>query len=225
MKKFMFVLLSALFLSGCINITEEIFLEKDGSGKYLMTLDMEKMQEMLEMFKTLSPDSTQTKDLNMSAMDSIQNTMGDLASIPGITEYKKEKKGNTYLFSFRFKDVKALNDAMKKRNEKQVDKGDMYSYSPGNFSFNDTTAFGLNDAMNELNKEAGSDSTQAAMEMFKGMMGDMTYTTIYHFPGRVLNYSNKDAKLDTDGKTLRLELNMMDKEKVSTLRNKVTYQK
>jgi len=186
---------------------------------------MEMMQEMLEMFKTLSPDSTQTKDLNMSAMDSIQNTMGDLASIPGITEYKKEKKGNTYLFSFRFKDVKALNDAMKKRNEKQVDKGDMYSYSPGNFSFNDTTAFGLNDAMNELNKEAGSDSTQAAMEMFKGMMGDMTYTTIYHFPGRVLNYSNKDAKLDTDGKTLRLELNMMDKEKVSTLRNKVTYQK
>jgi hypothetical protein len=86
------VLLSALFLSGCINITEEIFLEKDGSGKYLMTLDMEKMQEMLDMFKTLSPDSTQTKDLNMSAMDSIQNTMGIWPQSPVLLNTKKRKK-------------------------------------------------------------------------------------------------------------------------------------
>jgi len=225
MKKIVFALLSVLFLSGCINITEEVFLEKDGSGKYQMTLDMEKMQEMLDMFKSFSPDSTQSKDLDMASMDSIQNSMGDIASVPGISEFKKEKKGNTYEFSFRFKDVKALNDAMKKRNDKQVQKGDMYSYSPGNFSFNDTTAFGLNDAMKEMNGETGTDSVQAAMEMFKGMMGDMTYTTIYHFPGKVLNYTNKDAKLEADGKTLKLQVNLLDKEKASTLLNKVTYQK
>lgn len=227
MKKILPVLLAVLFLSGCINITEEVFLEKNGSGKYVMTLDMEKMMEMMDMLKSFAPDSaTAGKELDGSAMDSLVNTMGgDLSAVPGITEFKKEKQGkSTVVVSFRFRDIQALNDAMRKRNEKSSNKEDLYAFSKGSFEFRDTTNFGLNDAMKELNN-AGSDSLQAAMEMVRAMMGDMTYTTIYHLPGKVKNISNKDAVISADGKTVTLKVNMMDRQKAMSLRNKVSYKK
>ena len=61
--------------------------------------------------------------------------------------------------------------------------------------------------------------------MFKSMMGDMNYTTIYHLPGKVSSFSNKDAKLDADGKTLRLTINLMERSKQMTLENNIRYQK
>jgi hypothetical protein len=227
MKKVFAVLASLLFLSGCIQITEEVFIEKDGSGKYQMTVDLEQMQEMMDMFKAFGSDSTGDKtDMGQAAYDSLQNSMGDLSNVPGITEFKKEKVGNKIEISFRFRDAKALNDAMRKRSEKSANNEDLYVYSPGNFEFRDTTVFGLGDLNNKMNGlDSGSDSTAMAMEMVKGLMGEMTYTTIYHFPGKVTNFTNKDAKLDEDGKTLRLKVNMFDKEKQATLQNKVTYRK
>lgn len=227
MKKIIVVLLSALFFSGCLNITEEVFLEKDGSGRYITTIDMSKMQEMLEMLKAFSPDAQEGNKSDLSNLDSMQNMMGDLSGIPGISDFRKEKKdSNIYVISFRFKDVKALNAAMSKRNQKDAMGGDKYSFSPGSFTCNDTTMMGLNKAMEELNGEAGSsDSVAMAMQMFQGMMGDMTYRTIYHFPGKVTSYSNKEATLSEDGKTLRLEINLFDKEKTHTFQNKVSFQK
>ena len=227
MKKLIAVLASLLFLSGCIQITEEVFIEKDGSGKYQMIVDMEQMQEMMDMFKALGADSSKENvDLGGAAFDSLQNSMGDLSGVPGISEFTKEKKGNTVIISFRFRDVKALNDAMRKRSEKTANREDLYVYTPGNFEFRDTTVFGLGDLDGAMKgADGGSDSTAMAMEMVKGLMGDMTYTTIYHFPGQVTNFTNKDAQLDADGKTLRLKINMFDKDKQATLQNKVTYKK
>ena len=227
MKKIIVVLLSALLLSGCLDITEEVFLEKDGSGRYVTTIDMSKMQEMLEMFKSFSPDAKEGGNMDLSNLDSMQNMMGDLSGVPGISEVRKERvDSNIFRVSFRFRDVRALNDAMRKRNEKQATMGDMYSFSPGSFTCNDTTMMGLNKAMQEMNGEVGaSDSMAMAMQMIQGMMGDMTYRTIYHFPGKVSSFSNQEAKLSEDGKTLRLEINLFDKEKSHTLQNKVAFQK
>ena len=102
----------------------------------------------------------------------------------------------------------------------------MYSFSPGSFTCNDTTMMGLNKAMQGMNGDvAASDSMAAAMQMLQGMIGDMTYRTIYHFPSKVSAFTNKDAKLSEDGRTLKLEINLFDKEKTHTLQNKVSFQK
>ena len=61
--------------------------------------------------------------------------------------------------------------------------------------------------------------------MFKSMIGDMNYNTIYHLPGKVSSFSNKEAKLDADGKTLRLTVNLLDRTKQTTLENKIRFQK
>lgn len=225
MKKIFLVLLTAFLLNGCINITEEVFLEKNGSGKYAMTMDLEKAVEMMDMLKSFAPDSLAdaTKDGNI--LDSVKENFNVFDSIPGITNVKKEQKGNVFTVSFDFKDIATLNEAMRRRNKKTETQKDLYTFAPGSFSFQDTTAFGMNDAMKELDGAGGSDSTAAAMEMFKSMIGDMNYTTIYHLPGKVSSFSNKEAKLDPDGKTLRLTVNLLERSKQMTLENNIRFQK
>ncbi len=218
-----------LFLTGCLNITEEIFLEKNGSGKYVSTLDVSKMKEMLDMVKAFAPDSSVSKDMDMSKLDSISDMLGDFSGIPGITDVKKEKKDeNTYVVSFNFKDISALNEAMKRKNKKDsvVAKGDFFSFSPGRFACNDTSLSGMNDMMKGMNAPADNDSVAMAMTMMKGMMGDMKYTSIYHLPGKVSSYSNKLSTLSEDGKTLTLVLNLFDENQLNkTLQNNIQYKK
>jgi len=63
------------------------------------------------------------------------------------------------------------------------------------------------------------------MTMVKGMLGDMTYKTIMHLPGKVIQYSNKSAVLEADGKTLSNAIKPMDASvKNSSLQNKVKFQ-
>ena len=217
-------------LTGCLNITEEIFLGKNGSGKYISTLDISKMKEMLDMLKAFNPDSSGSKDSELSKLDSISDMLGDFSGIPGITEVKKEKKDeNTYTVSFNFRDITALNEAMKRKNRKDssLAKGDFFSFKPGNFTCNDSSLSGINDALKGMNSEpASSDSMAMAMNMVKGMMGDMKYTSIYHFPGKVTAYTNKLATLSDDGKTLTLVLNLFDENQVGkTLQNQISYKK
>jgi len=184
---------------------------------------------MLDMLKAFAPDSTGTKELDGTKLDSVADMLGDFSGIPGITEIRKEKKDeNTYSVSFRFSNIKALNEAMKRKNKKDsvVATGDFFSFSSGEFSCNDTSLSGLNSAMKGLNEPQPNDSMAMAVNMMKGMMGDMKYTSIYHFPGKVTNYSNKLATVSEDGKTLTLVLNLFDESQQNkTLQNKVQFKK
>jgi hypothetical protein len=90
MKKNLLIIAGlCLFLTGCLNITEEIFLEKNGSGRYVSTIDMTKMKEMLDMLKAFAPDSSGSKEYDLSKLDSVGDMMGDSAAS---FLYQKEKK-------------------------------------------------------------------------------------------------------------------------------------
>src|SRR5688572_9904725 len=96
-KKIVFsvLLLSTLIFAGCFDIREEIFLEKNGSGKYITTIDMTKLKDMVEMFKTMMPDSSgEGNDQlnNLNSLDSLQQLWKDIDNVPGITDVKRTKK-------------------------------------------------------------------------------------------------------------------------------------
>jgi hypothetical protein len=229
-KLWILIISSALFLTGCINITEELFLEKDGSGKYITTINMEKLQEMMEMMKTYAPDSLQQADLGSVMQDSIQTMINDLSKIPGITEVKNENPDkNTVIVSFRFKDVAALNAALQKRSGKTTN-GEYFSYSKGSFSCNDKSLSSMGDLMGELNNSADSlaspDMPKMDAEEMKAMMKMLDWTmkmkTVYHFPSKVTSFSNKMAKLSEDGKTVTLEIDLLDENKEKTLQNTIS---
>ncbi|HSF45073.1 MAG TPA: hypothetical protein VLA58_03655 [Chitinophagaceae bacterium] len=232
MKK-IWILVVALtsILSGCINITEELFLEKDGSGRYVTNINVEKLQEVMEMVKTYAPDSVQSTDLTATMQDSVQAMMTELSKIPGITDVKNENPDkNNIIVSFRFKDINALNAALKKRSGKQ---GDYFSYSKGSFSCNDTSLSSMGNLMGELSKAKDSlpseqgDMPNMNMEEIKSMMNmlgwNMKMKTIYHFPEKVKGVSNKMSTISEDGKTVTLELDLLDENKEKTLKNIINF--
>ncbi len=223
-------------LAGCFDITEEIFLERNGSGKYLSTIDLRQMKDMINMLKTMVPDSAkQEENGGLGGLeDSLQSMWKDLESIPGISEVKREKKKEwVYLISFRFANARALNEAMTKRKkpEEQQQSGNFYSFTPGTFACNDTSLAGMSDIVKGMDPPAKTDSTQGdstmmAMNMMKSFMGDMKYTSIYHLPGKVSSFTNKKATLSKDRKTLILSFNLTDEtDTVKTLVNEIKYKK
>jgi len=220
-----------LLLSGCLTITDEIFLEKDGSGRYNTVVDMSKLKEMLDMMKTMMPDTTQAKGGELKDLDSLQNMWKDLETIPGISDVKRQTTDKFVVsVSFRFANITALNEAMSRRSKKEdqppTKSNPFYSYTPGQFSCKDTSMAGMVDAYKCLNKPGESnDSLAMAMSMMKGMMGDMSYTSIYHVPGKVSSVSNKQAKISDDGRTVTLKLELTEMEFPQTLQNQIKYQK
>ena len=185
------------------------------------------------MFKTMMPDSSGEGNdelNNLNSLDSLQQLWKDIDNVAGITEVKRTKKEEmVFEISFRFADIKALNTAMTKKNKSDDSvkvSGDFYSFTKGEFSCNDTSFGGIGEMMKGLNSGmAENDSVAMAMNMLKGFMGDMKYTSIYHLPGKVNSFSNKNAKLSEDGKTLTLEINLSETEKDQTLKNTIRYNK
>lgn len=229
-KKSLIALATCCFLlTGCLNITEELFLENNGSGVYTTTVKMDKLHEMMEMVKSFAPDSIKTENSLEGLTDSLQQMMGDLSNVPGISDVKSEKPDSTtFKVSFRFKDVQALNAALQKRNKGNMNSGDIFSYSKGTFICHDKSIGGMSSMMDQIGKNDSSgmmgDQTldpEQIKAMMKMLDWSMTMKTIYHFPGKVTNYSNKMAKLSEDGKTLTLELDLLDDNKDKTLENQI----
>ena len=234
MKKIIYTL-SALFiigLAGCFNVTDELFLEEKGNGTFQTTMDMSGMKDMINMLKTMMPDSLKDKGEGMEglgALDSLETMWKELETIPGISEVKRVKKEEMiFTVSFRFANIKALNEAMAARNKK--DSGytappmDFYTFKKGQLVCNDTSMAGIGDAMKEITGEKSKDDPSGMdLSMLKTMMGDMKFTSIYHMPGKITDYTNKNAKLSEDGKTISLEINLSESDRVQTLQNDIKF--
>jgi hypothetical protein len=236
MKKILYTLLvgSVLALAGCFDIKDEVFLDEKGGGSFQSTFDMSGMKDMLNMLQTMMPDSLKNTEQGKmlgdeSMQDSIMSMWKDLEKIPGISQVKKEKKGDMiFSISFRFADIKALNAAMAARSRQDsgstVPKGDFFQYSKGSFACIDTTMSALGDAMKGLTGSGDEqDSTAMNMDMLKAFMGDMKYTHIYHLPGKVQSVTNKQAKISEDGKTVTLELDLASGDKTQSLQNIIKF--
>jgi hypothetical protein len=234
MKKIIYTL-SALFiigLAGCFNVTDELFLEEKGNGTFQTTMDMSGMKDMINMLKTMMPDSLKDKGEGMEglgALDSLETMWKELETIPGISEVKRVKKEEMiFTVSFRFANIKALNEAMAARNKK--DSGntapamDFYTFKKGQLICNDTSMAGIGDAMKDISGEKSKDDPSGMdLSMLKTMMGDMKFTSIYHMPGKITDYTNKNAKLSEDGKTISLEINLSESDRVQTLQNDIKF--
>ena len=70
MKKIIYTLtaLCIIGLAGCFNITDELFLEEKGNGTFQTTMDMSGMKDMLNMLKTMMPDSLKDKGEGMEGL-------------------------------------------------------------------------------------------------------------------------------------------------------------
>lgn len=225
--------IATLFLTGCLNITEELFLEKNGSGSFSTKLEFTKLDEMMQMLKQFATDDAKSGELKSIMSDTLSKMSMMYQNIPGITNIETIRPdSSSIIIRFKFKDLQALNIALKKRMDNNQE--DVFSFSQHTFVCNDKSLAELNKSFTGINKQKGAtmpngmEMPEIDPEQVKGMFSmlgwDMTKKAIYHLPSPVTEYSNKNAVLSDDKKTITLDVNLLNDYKTKTFVNTIKLQ-
>jgi len=229
MKKaaYLLILFISITFTSC-QFTEEITLNKNGSGQYKLNMNMSAMMgAMSEMGQNDSIkkekekiDSTfYMKDIIEQNKDSIAQLSKDQQlAIESVKDFKMhihldEEKGEMqYDFILDFKNLSEL-DNIKRKVEKaqklQDKKGDseesienhdiFYTYSKKHFT--------RKVVMKNLTEEE-QEIYNAKMEESKMFLGGSMYKLIYHFPKKIKNVNYKETQFSSDHKTMTIEVEM-----------------
>lgn len=232
--KFSFSKAAAIFLTllafvvvpGCLDIEEEVFINADGSGTYVNHVDMNGIVDMIMM---MAPDSVKEEiganpDMFLDSLFQSQEMTSSLAVMAeryeeqdGVSNAATTMVDGTMTISFDFASVESLNLALSQTAEENE-----LGFLTPSFAWK----------KGRLTRLAGSSSDemdeelQSQMEMMKMMMGDATYTTRYHFPGKVKSNTNQDASLLDAGKTVVVEHSLLEvMEDPTLLGNEIKFKK
>jgi hypothetical protein len=211
-------------LTGCLHIVEEVTFKDKGTGNYALTLDMSEVKGMMDMLKTMSPDSTggempseTEQDNSMAQMgQEISGVASTLKGIQGITNVVELNDTAAFKFgySFDFADVAALNRALKVVNKDKYDSKVEEVFRFNGKSFERLSAGDMGEEIKKaLSESEGEDGGEEAMDMMKMMFADMSYKQIYHFPDReIKKSSNELAELSNNNHTMTITLKPFDEE-------------
>ncbi len=190
---------SLLSLTGCFDITEEITVNKDGSGQYMNKIDASKLADQLKMLAAFDTTGEMIPKLKYSLDSSFASIWDSYKNIKGISNVKIDtSKEYVYIVTMNYANVDALNTALSK--DKSVGEQKLYSWEKGKITRQDIP---LN-----LNDMKSDDEQQK--EMMKSFLGDMKYRIIFNLPGNVKDISNKAATLSENKKTVTLEATLLD---------------
>jgi hypothetical protein len=199
MKKLISIVSIIFFLSltSCIDIIEEIFLEKNGSGKYLITVDMKSMIAMKDLWlkqsllggkntSNFSEDKTDTVIYFNNMADSVRSKFKhpELLERAFVRITMDEDAGAAFAsLEFPFKDVEEVNTLLQDLGNASSGSvkefgffGFLSSYKVTKRSIERTTLF------KTQVEQPDSLLAFAAAQMF---MANARVKTIYHLPGKV----------------------------------------
>jgi len=228
MKKIIVLLLGAsmTLLTGCFDIVEEIFLNKDGSGKYHVTMDMSglftdpfmkgmveeaiKQQEGMDASGALEKDSViYFKDMEqvdeLSAED--KKILENLLMRMTMSESKKQMLIKLEYDFKNVSDVNKMNQVLQKIGADQqvgggMPGGGLMTGESANFSWKKGLLKRLPVTMKS------SAEADESMEMAKMFMGSASFKTIYHLPGKAKKVTIPNATVD--GNTVTVENKMLE---------------
>jgi hypothetical protein len=229
MKNFnlLLILFLGITFTSC-QFTEEITLNKKGSGQYKLKVDMSPMMGVIsEMGKNDSIKKEMEKidsifffkELLEQNKDSIaQLSAEQQASLVALKDLKMhiqidEEKGEMqYDFILDFKDLSELDniknkvEKAQKIHDKKADTKESIDNHDIFYSFT-KKQFNRKVVMKNLTAEEQA-TYDAQMEESKMFLGGSTYKLIYHFPKKIKEVNFKDAQFSKDRKTLTIEVAM-----------------
>jgi hypothetical protein len=206
---------SVFTMTACFDITEDITVNKDGSGTYVSTTDASKLSEQLSMVAAMDTTGQLIPKMKYALDSSFNANFTKYAQVKGVSNVKVDtSKPYIYKVSLDFKDVLALNNVVNV-DKKDDSQKNLYAWAKGKLSRKDSGIGGMG--------EMGLEDEQQK-EMAKSLLKDMKYTIIYRMPKKVSGMTNKEAKLSSDKKTVTLECNLLDvMDKKVSLGNEVKY--
>ncbi len=210
-------------LTSC-QITEKIYLEEDGSGKYNMEIDMSSMIKSLgKMGSKEEIDSTYVaKDSIINFSDMLIEHKDSIAKLPKEKQEQLQKMKDVQMiihedkakneFSLSivgvFKNTEELNNLQNILNATQPDEKQIPSKYDIKYAFK-KNRFSRKSNKKELTEEqlAKFDESIKGFEMF---LSGTTYKLEYHFPKTIKKTTLKDAQFSEDKKTLYIEKSIND---------------
>jgi hypothetical protein len=208
---------AALFLAGCLHVEEQVTFRKNGSGTYVINLDMSEMKGMMDMMKSMADDPSASEmegagDFTQLGQQ-LSSVKASIEGIQGISNVRETNDTSSFKFgyAFDFSNVDALNRALRIINKEKYDSksGAIFAYTGKDFE-----RFSAGDIGEEIKKamaESDADDDEQSMEMVKMFFNDMSYRSVYHFPDQAIKKnSNPLGQVSADGHSLTVELKPFD---------------
>ena len=201
------LLLCSLLSTSCVNVIEKIRFNKDGSGTYTFTFDMNGIKKMAGMLGEEFDEEEMVG--KMSELNGKMDDLGDkIKNVPGITEVKSEwdpKEIQTSI-SFDFENIDALNTAMSRfyagtKNLDNPDPSPFFIRKGKTISRTARSNLSPTDIKPPSEEEKDEDE-EAFAEMAKLLFRDAYVETIIEFEQPVKSVSNQDYRL-SDGHVLK----------------------
>jgi hypothetical protein len=232
MKKlsYLAVLVLMFTMTSCIDIIEEMTLNKNGTGKYVVIMDMsslmaEGMKDMLQgmaqeegsenAFSDM-PSELDTMIYFSNAPDSVKAKFAHpeiLKKTVLRTEISESKELMRMTFSIDFDKVKEIDYFLADLDKMQGNGGAMPNMGSGLFptASTDQSLFKLGKRkLTRINPPKADDMAMEdeELQMLKMFFAEAKYTTIYHLPGKIKKTTIPDAVVE--GKNLSLVTPLMD---------------
>ncbi|WP_298478449.1 hypothetical protein [uncultured Maribacter sp.] len=179
--------------TSCFEILEEIKLNKDGSGTIMVTLNMSKSKTKLASLMLLDSINGYKIPSEDEIDESFKDVLYHLEKTPGISNIKKTKDFENYVFTIScdFKNVDNVNAIFKDLIKKQ-NKNNYTNFTTTNLSYNTSTnVFRRHFTYDDAIKKSFNNLKTEDRKVFD----DASYTCIYRFENKVKNVSNINAKV------------------------------
>jgi hypothetical protein len=214
------LILSTFTLTGCIETMEEIWLNKDGSGKYSLTFDMSELFSN-PMMKGMMEDAAKEEGLDAAGLDlGNMDTMAVLGDGAGgildkVVLHMVMKDSTQKFFvnmTFPFDEIDEISEFYQVLGEGAGQQAGMNPMAGiGTSMLNPGGTFKLKGRT--LTREPAPEIDSEAMEgeqaqMMKMFFATSTLTTTYHFPGKVKKSSIEGASVE--GNTVTVEKSLLD---------------
>lgn len=229
---FTILILSCLSLTSCLDIFENVLINKDGSGKYSLSIGVsEKVKQ--NMNQSIEEDSNNTKTAEESeTMDeasegqdeqyraSLEQIIDGLKSVKGITNVQMiyDESNFKYGYEYEFEDLQALNNAMESSagtyipelpGNVQVGKKKKVFASESNYiEMIKNTIIRHQSAdlgkILEMKKPSSGNSGMAGGIDIKYLLQDLNYKTTFQFEQAIKSVSSEAAEISKDNKSFTI---------------------
>jgi hypothetical protein len=216
--KFFLLGLSLVFLTGCIEMLEELSLNKDGSGKYEITFDMSEffdnpmmkgmLEEAVNEGETDSPMSFTDTDTTIYLRDQPEVTGAVIQKATLHMKMSEEEGVYRMHLSFPFDDVDEIETFFQ---EFSALGGSEMAGPMGDGMFSPSGLFAFKKGKLSRKKAPAIDNSMLGGEegeFMKMFLASAQYTSVYRLPGKVKKTTIKGAKVD--GNTVTIEQSLLE---------------
>jgi hypothetical protein len=203
-----------------LDFIERTSFNKDGSGLFSLKVDLTKSSRLIRLIKLLNKEyGGITKLIGYNAFYATKRQFKTMPGISGI-RIKHDKKMLKFTLRFEFKTIQALNNAMRKMNQ-GIDTVPITYFSLSDVLFVREDRHGIAKRLIQYQKH---DNCLVKSLNLASFFKEITYTTIYTFPRKIQDASNRFSEISKDGQTIRITHHILSAEETEeSIANRVHF--